>query len=91
MEERLEEIKTKGLEKINQIKAIEEVQEITRELTGKKSELNDILRTMGSLSDDMKKTIGIKTTEIKNLFMSKLKDKEEELINAKSVVDVPLD
>lgn len=36
MEERLEEIKTKGLEKINQIKAIEEVQEITRELTGKK-------------------------------------------------------
>ena len=91
MEERLEEIKTKGLEKINQIKAIEEVQEITRELTGKKSELNDILRTMGSLSDDMKKTIGIKTTEIKNLFTSKLKDKEEELINAKSVVDVPLD
>ena len=46
---------------------------------------------MGSLSDDMKKTIGIKTTEIKNLFTSKLKDKEEELINAKSVVDVPLD
>ena len=91
MEERLEEIKTKGLEKINQIKAIEEVQEIARELTGKKSELNDILRTMGSLSDDMKKTIGIKTTEIKNLFTSKLKDKEEELINAKSVVDVPLD
>ena len=91
MEERLEEIKTKGLEKINQIKAIEEVQEITRELTGKKSELNDILRTMGSLSDDMKKAIGIKTTEIKNLFTSKLKDKEEELINAKSVVDVPLD
>lgn len=91
MEERLEEIKKKGLEKINQIKAIEEVQEITRELTGKKSELNDILRTMGSLSDDMKKTIGIKTTEIKNLFTSKLKDKEEELINAKSVVDVPLD
>lgn len=91
MEERLEEIKTKGLEKINQIKAIEEVQEITRELTGKKSELNDILRTMGSLSDDMKKTIGIKTTEIKNLFTSKLKDKEEELINAKSVADVPLD
>ena len=91
MEERLEEIKTKGLEKINQTKEIEEVQEITRELTGKKSELNDILRTMGSLSDDMKKTIGIKTTEIKNLFTSKLKDKEEELINAKSVVDVPLD
>ena len=91
MEERLEEIKTKGLEKINQIKAIEEVKEITRELTGKNSELNDILRTMGSLSDDMKKTIGIKTTEIKNLFTSKLIDKEEELINAKSVVDVPLD
>ena len=36
-----------------------------------------------------KKVVGMKTTEIKQLFGDKIKQKEDELISAKSVVDKP--
>ena len=46
MKERLEEIKTKGLEKIKDVKTIAELEEVRKELTGKKSELSEVLKTM---------------------------------------------
>ena len=36
MKEKLEEIKTKGLEKIGSVKTIPELEEVRKELTGKK-------------------------------------------------------
>ena len=66
MKEKLLEIREHGLEKIESIKTLEELQNIRRDLTGKKSELSDVLKTLGSLSPEMRKEIGMQSTEIKN-------------------------
>ncbi len=91
MKEKLEEIRSKGLKKIEEVNKLEDLQEIAREITGKKSELTEALKSLSELSVEMKKTIGMQATEIKKLFADKLKEKENELINAKSVVSEPID
>lgn len=91
MKEKLEKIKINGLEKIEKTKNISELEEVRKELTGKKSELSDILKSISSLSSEDKKSIGIFTTEIKNIFSEKLQQKEEQLIASMSVLDEPID
>lgn len=91
MKEKLKEIKESGLEKINNAKTVEGLQEIRKELTGKSSALSEVLKSIGTLSVEEKKLIGMEATEIKNLFNEKLTIKEEELIESKSVLDSPLD
>lgn len=44
MLERLEEIKKQGLEKINSAKSSKELEEIRRELLGKKSPLTEVIK-----------------------------------------------
>ena len=75
MKEKLEEIRSKGLKKIEEVKKLEDLQEISREITGKKSELTEALKSLSELSGEMKKTIGMQATEIKKLFADKLKEK----------------
>ena len=57
MKERLENIRKNGLEKIELTKNLEELQEVRKDLTGKKSELSDVMKSFGELSIDMKKEI----------------------------------
>ncbi len=68
MKEKLEQIKTKGLEKIENVKTISELEEVRKELTGKKSELSEVLKSMKDLSPEEKKTTGMLATEIKKSF-----------------------
>ena len=91
MKEKLEEIKTKGLEKIENAKDLKELEEIRKELTGKKSELSGILKSMKTLSPEEKKSIGMQSTEIKKTFENKLQLKEEEIIENTSVLKEPID
>ena len=91
MKEQLEQIKENGLKKIEAAKTIEELAEVRKDLTGKKSELAEVMKTMGSLTPEMRKEIGMQTTNIKNVFATKLDEKEEELITSKSVLDEPID
>ncbi len=91
MKEKLEEIRNTGLKKIESASSIEELQEIRKDLTGKKSELSEVLKSLGSLSPEMRKEVGMQTTEIKNIFADKLSSKEEQLISSKSVLDEPID
>ena len=91
MKEKLEEIKTKGLEKIKNVKTIAELEEVRKELTGKKSGLSEVLKSMKDLPVEEKKTIGIMATEIKNTFLSNLQQKDEEIIASMSVLDEPID
>ena len=81
MKEKLEEIKTKGLEKIKNVKTIAELEEVRKELTGKKSELSEVLKSMKDLSVE----------EIKNTFISNLQQKDDEIIASMSVLDEPID
>ena len=91
MKEKLESIKSSGLEKINNAKNISELEEVRKELMGKKSELSEVLKSMGSLSNDDKRTVGMMATEIKNTFTVKLDQKQEDLIASMSVLDEPID
>lgn len=91
MLKKLEKIRNLGLQKIEEAKTISELQEITKSLMGKKSELTEVLKNMSFLANEEKKNVGIVTTEIKNIFNEKIKAKEEFLIASKSVLDKPLD
>ena len=91
MKERLEEIKSKGLEKITEAKSISELEEVKKELTGKKSELSEVLKSMSSLSSEEKKTIGMLTTEIRKSFDEEIQQKSDMLISSMSVLDEPID
>lgn len=91
MEEKLEQIKNEGLQKLEQAKTVEELQEVAKEITGKKSGLNEILKTISTLSDEEKKTVGMKSAEIKKVFAEKIQQKQDEFISNTSVVDKPLD
>mgnify|MGYP000011338302 CR=1 FL=1 len=91
MKEKLESIRENGLKKLESVKSLKELEEVNKELTGKKSELTEVLKNMGSLTSEMRKEIGIKTTEIKNVFANKLEEIEKKLIESKSVVDEDFD
>ena len=91
MKEKLEQIKNNGLKQIDEAKTIEELEEVRKNLTGKKSELSEVMKTMGSLTPEERKEIGMITTDIKNAFAEKLNSKQEELIASKSVLDEPID
>ncbi len=91
MENKLNDIKTKGLEKINNVTDLNQLEEVRKEITGKKSELAEILKSLKELSAEEKKSIGILTTEIKNLFAEKLNLKKEEIISRASVLDSAID
>ena len=91
MKEKLEEIKIKGLEKIENIKSLTELEQVRKDLTGKKSELSMVLKSMSDLSSDEKKWVGMLTTEIKTSFIEKLSLKEEDLIASLSVLEEPID
>ena len=91
MKEKLNDIQKDGLKKIEDVKTTEELQELRKDLMGKKSGLSEILKSMSSLSVEEKKEIGMKATEIRELFTKKIEEKEAEIISNKSVLDEPID
>ncbi len=91
MLEKLDKILNDGIKKINEVKTLEELELIKKELTGKNSELVSVMKNMNTLTVEEKKNVGIKTTEIKNTFLDSLNLKEEEIISSLSVLDKPLD
>lgn len=91
MKERLEQIKKSGLEKIENAKNVSELEQIRKDLLGKKSELSEVLKSMSSLSIEDKKTVGMLATEIKTSFTEKIEKKQEEIIASMSVLDEPID
>ena len=91
MKEKLEKIQKEGLKKIEESLSVDALQEVRKDLMGKKSGLSEILKSMGSLSQEEKKEIGMKATEIRELFTKKIEEKEAEIISNKSVLNEPID
>lgn len=91
MKEKLEKIKSKGLEKIKNAKSVAELEEIRKEVAGKKSDLSDVLKHMRELSNEDKKTVGMLVTDIKKEFTDSLDKMKEKLIESMSVLDEPID
>lgn len=91
MKEELNLILESGLNKISAAKDMEELQEIKKELTGKKSSLSEFMKNFAKLTPDEKREFGALITEIKNKFENSFISKENEIISSISVLDLPLD
>lgn len=91
MLERLESIKELGLEKIKETETLDQLQEVRRELTGKKGELTAVLKSLGSLEPEMRKTVGMRANEIKNHFAEKIQEREDEIVENQSALDEEID
>ena len=91
MLEKLEKVKEEGLRRIKEAKDSVILEEIRKDLTGKKSALSEVLKNLGKETAETKKTVGMKANEIKNLFEKSIKSKEEEIMSSKSVLNEPID
>ena len=91
MHSRLEEIRENGLLRIANAESVEALQNVRRELTGKKGALTDVLKNLGKLEPEMRKSVGMKANKIKNFFAEKISEREEELVASKSAVDEKID
>ncbi len=91
MLQRLEEIRESGLAKIAAASDVDTLQDVRRELTGKKGELTEVLKSLGKLEPDMRKPVGMKANEIKEFFQEKIKEREAEIVSTQSVLDEPID
>ena len=91
MLERLEEIKKEELEKIKNTNSTKDLEEIRRELLGKKSGLTEVLKNLSTLDIEMKKQVGMMANEIKIYFDEEVRKREEEIINNTSVTEEVID
>lgn len=86
-----EKIREDGLKKIDEAKDVDILQDIRRELTGKKSVISDMLKKLKDLSPEERKSFGKKTNDLKMLFFEKIEEKKNELINKSSSVSSDFD
>lgn len=91
MLEKLEGIQNQGLESISSAEDTDALEAVRKELTGKKSALQEVLKSLGGLDPDMRKSVGMKANEIKNLFSEKIQEREKELVAVASAVKGELD
>ena len=91
MLDKLEKIREEGFSRIAESTDIEKLEAIRRELTGKKSELQEVLKSLGGLDPDMRKSVGMKANEVKNLFAEKIQARQDELIASASAAEGDID
>ena len=91
MLDKLKSIYEQGMQRISEAADVEQLDEIRRELTGKKSELQEVLKSLGGLDPEMRKSVGMRSNEIKKLFAEKIQETENKLIAGASVVEGELD
>ncbi len=91
MLEKLKKVQEEGLKKIKEANIEEQLEAVRKELTGKKSTLSEILKGLGKENVEVKKTIGMKANEIKNIFAEAIEKQEAKIISNKSVLEEPID
>ena len=88
---RLETIKEEAIKNIENAKNSEALQLVRSTILGKKGRLTEILKTLGSLSPDMRKDIGMASNKIK-LFLQEICDKKsDELVSKAKAYDGEVD
>lgn len=91
MLEKLEQIRQDGFQRISEAANRDALEAVRKDLTGKKSALQEVLKSLSGLDPEMRKTVGMKANEVKNFFAEKIRDKEEELVSNASVLEGELD
>ena len=91
MLEKLKEIREKGFESIASAEDVDQLEAIRKELTGKKSALQEVLKSLGGLDPEDRKSVGMEANEIKKSFAEKIQEREKELVATASAVKGELD
>ena len=82
MKEKLEQIRENALEKLSEIHDVKSLEEARVALLGKKSELTQVLRGMGSLSAEERPVIGSLANSVRQEIETKLAEIKEKILNA---------
>ncbi len=87
MKEKLEQIKTEAQEEVKEVKDENALNNVKSKYMGKKSVFNEIMSSMGSLSQEEKREVGSKSNEVRSflqeLFENKLIEIKNEELNKK--------
>ncbi len=79
MKEKIEEIKKQAEEEIENIKTAQELQDLKVKILGKKSELSNLLKTLGSLSAEERPKMGALVNEARKELEEKIASVEEKI------------
>lgn len=82
MKEKLEQIRANALEKLSEIQNVKSLEEARVALLGKKSELTQVLRGMGSLSAEERPVIGSLANSVRQEIEAKLAEIKEKISTA---------
>lgn len=82
MKEKLEQIRANALEKLSEIHDVKSLEEARVALLGKKSELTQVLRGMGSLSAEERPVIGSLANSVRQEIETKLAEIKEKISTA---------
>lgn len=77
MKEKIENIKEKALNQIGNIKELAELNDLKVKILGKKGELTEVLRGMGTLSAEERPIIGSLVNEVRNTIETKIEEIEK--------------
>lgn len=91
MLEKLEQLKLETLEQIRGAHDQEELNGVRQSVMGKKGSLTSILKGLGKLSPDERKTVGQAANVIKKDIGDAISQRSEELISQASVIDYEMD
>ncbi len=80
--DRLKELREKGLVEINKAKNEEMLNDVRVKLTGRKSELTEILHSMKDIDPSDRREVGQRVNKLRDLFNSKLDDAKTEIVEA---------
>jgi len=80
--QQLEELRVNALQELEGIDSTKELETWRIHYLGKKSELTQILRSLGSLPSEERKVIGARANEVKAIFEDGRKQKEQDLLKA---------
>lgn len=81
MKEKIEEIKKSAEEQLEKIKNSKELQDLKVKFLGKKSELSEMLKSLGTLSKEERPKIGALVNEVKKEIEEKISKVEEKIKN----------
>lgn len=83
MFEKLSAVKAHFEERLASLNGMEDLEDLRVTFTGKKGELTELLRSMGSLSPEERPKMGQKVNELRNAIEEAIADKKEELNRAR--------
>ena len=80
--DRLKQLREKGLVEIDKAKNEETLNDVRVKLTGRKSELTEILHSMKDIDPSDRREVGQRVNKLRDLFNSKLDDAKTEIVEA---------